>query len=177
MAEKYIITKADILVYRPTAVLDDDRIKPYILEAQNMDLKPVLNDVLFLDFMKNYDNVDTAYDKYRDLLNGKEYTYEGQTIKCDGIKPMLCYYALARFIVNNPLNVTRMGIVVKATQQSEPADPAMIRAVVNDLKSIGVTYQHQIEKFLQYNTATYTLYPYGESSNSNRKSGFKIFKL
>jgi hypothetical protein len=178
MAAKYLISKTDIQVYRPTAVLDDERIKPFILEAQTLDLKPVLNDALFLQFINKFDQtLDPLYARYQDLLKGKEYSYNGQTILFDGIKPMLSYFSLARFIANNPLNITRMGVVVKTPQQSEPADSVMIRACINELRSAAISYQSQVIQFLQYNIATYPLYANGESSNAGNKTAYKIFKL
>lgn len=176
--DKYLITKDDILVYRPTAVLDDARIKPFILEAQRLDLKPVLNDALYYDLVLKFDSSgDPMYVAYGELISGKAYTYNGNPIYFDGIKPMLAYYALARFVVDNPINITRMGIVVKTVQQSEPVDPAQIRMLVNELRSSAVSYQNQVIQFLQNNISTYPLYNSGGgSANAARTTSFNFFK-
>lgn len=176
--DKYLITKDDIKVYRPTAELDDARIKPFILEAQRMDLQPVLNDALYYDFVSKFDSSgDPMYAAYGELLTGKQYTYNTNQIYFDGVKPMMAYYALARFVVYNPINITRMGIVLKTTQQSEPVDPAQIKMLVNELRSSAVSYQNQVIKFLENNTSTYPLYNSGgASSNAARTTSFNFFK-
>lgn len=176
--DKYLITKEDIKVYRPTAELDDARIKPFIKEAQTLDLKPVLNDALFYDFVLNFDDtLGASYAKYQELLNGKLYTYNGNPIYFDGVKPMLSYMALARFVIDNPINITRMGIVVKTVNQSTPVDPQQIKMLVNELRSTAISYQNQVIQFLENNASTYPLYNSGgASSDMARTTSFNFFK-
>jgi hypothetical protein len=177
--ETILITQDDIKVYRPTAELDQERIVPYIREAQILDLKPVLNDVFYYDFVKRFnDSEDAKYAVYQSLLNGKEYTYSGDTYFFDGLKPMLCYYALARFVSGNPINITRAGIVVKTNQQSQPADASVIRAAVNELRSSAMFYQNDVVKFLERNPTDYPLWQTeGADSNTGRKTSLNLFKL
>jgi hypothetical protein len=178
--DKYLITKADILTYRPTAVLDDARIKPFILEAQREDLCPVLNDAFYYAFVNDFDtgtglNVTAAYEKLR---TGGTYTYNSLTIQFDGVKPMLAYYALARFIENNSLNIVRMGVVIKSTDQSEPADAKAIQAAINALRSSALHYQNQVIKFLDNNISDYPIYNTGGGSeNTGTKTSFNFFRL
>lgn len=176
---KYLITQDDIKRFRPTAELDDKRINPYILEAQILDLKPVLNDALFYDLLLKFDDSnDSSYEKYNELLNGKVYTYNAQTIFFAGVKAMLSYYALARFIVGNPVQITRMGVVTKINAQSEPASPQVINGAVNELRSAAITYQNEVIKFLENSTTDYPLYNTGGASeNSARRTSFNFFKL
>jgi hypothetical protein len=176
--DKYIISKSDILIYRPTADLDDDRIKPYILEAQRLDLRPVLNDALYYDFVNEFDDSgDDMYANYLLLLNGTTYVYQGNTIQFDGVKPMLAYYALARFVTANQTNITRFGLTVKTTQQSTPADGMAIKTLVNELRSAAIGYQTQVIQYLTEKSSTFTLYPLGgDSTQSARKTSFNFFK-
>jgi hypothetical protein len=177
--DKYLITKTDILTFRPTADLDEGRIKPFILEAQRLDLKPVLNDALYYDFVLKFDAIaDPMYTVYQELLSGKEYSYNGDTIYFDGVKPMLAYFSLARFVVSSPVNITRLGIVTKLNAQSEPADAAMIKAVVNELRSAAIGYQHQVIQFLETKASTYPLYSSGGGSeNIGTRNSFNFFRL
>jgi hypothetical protein len=177
---KYIISKTDLLTYRPTATLDDARILPFILEAQRLDLRPVLNDALYYAFVNDYDTGTSvmATQIYIDLLNGKTYSYNNQTIQFDGVKPMLCYFTLARFVADNPVNITRMGINVKRNEFSDPADPRLIQMTVNELRSAAVMYQNQVIQYLETLSSSYPLYDTGGgSSNASRKTSFNFFKL
>lgn len=176
--ETVLITQDDIKVYRPTAELDQERIVPFIREAQTLDLKPVLNDVFYYDFVKKFNN-DAAdeYEVYQEFLNGKEYTYAGDTYFFDGLKPMLCYYALARFVASNPVNITRAGIVTKTNQQSQPVDGGTLRAAVNELRSSAVFYQAEVIKFLERNPTDYPLWQTeGADSNTGRRTSLNFFK-
>jgi hypothetical protein len=177
MIDKYLITKEDILYFRPTAVLDDSAIKPYIKEAQITDLKPVLNDALFLDFIQKFDQTgDSMYTKYRELLTGKSYTYRGKLIYFEGVKPMLVYYALSRFVLNNPVQVTRYGVVHKSNAQSENVDPQTLRMFINELKSVAMTYQNNVIQFLEQNSSDYPLYNYNYSNDAATVTSFNFFK-
>jgi hypothetical protein len=177
--DKILITQDDIKAFRPTAELDNDRINPFIREAQVSDLKPVLNAALYLDFLKKFDDNDSSdYAKYQELLLGKEYSVNGITYLFEGVRPMLAYYSLARFVAANPVNITRMGIVTKRNDNSEPADHALIRGVVNELRSAALGYQNEVIKFLCDNASSYPLYNLGGgSSNSAKSTSFNFFKL
>ena len=174
MAKRVIITLQDIKQLRPTAELDGERWEPFALEAQDQDLRPILGDGLFYDFMtKWYNTGDAMYSNYQNLLNGTNYTYNGETIYFDGLKPMMVYYTLARFVQNNPVNSTRYGVVTKLVNQSQPVDAQVLRQVVNELKSSAQTYKNQVDLFLNQNQTTYPLYI---GSNSNINTSFKMFK-
>lgn len=174
MNKRVIVTLSDLKQLRPTAELDGMRWEPFVTEAQEQDLRPILGDGLFYDFMtKFHDTGDAMYTAYQELINGKAYTYNGQTIYFDGVKPMVGYFALARLVQNNPINITRFGVVTKVTSQSQNVDPQVLRQVVNELRSNAITYKNQVDQFLLENQSTYTLYI---GSDSAIKTSFRMFK-
>lgn len=176
--DKLLITQTEINQYRPTSKLDDNRVDPYILEAQVAELKPVLNDALYLDLLK-YFNDPTAganYTKYQELLKGKDWTYNGQTIRFYGVIPVLVYESLAKFAIGNPVNYSRYGMVTKIAPQSEVVDPAVLREEVRNLKSMATTYKNGLIFFLQNNKTTYPLYNYNESCDMPSRNSFKMFR-
>jgi hypothetical protein len=148
-----IITIQDIKEVRPLAQLDPQRVDPYITEAQENDLRPILGDALFYDLITN---IETT--KYRELLNGKNYTKDGYTIFFPGLKPMLCYFALARIVQNNAVNITSFGITQKNIEGSQPVDQRLIGALVTELKDVANSYQTRLIDFVQENTTTYPLF-------------------
>jgi|SRR5690606_3306032 len=170
--EQLLITQDDLRRFRPTAEFNEARIVPYILEAQELDIKPLLNEVLYYDLIQNMNEP-----KYKLLVYGGEYTYRDKTYSFNGLVASLSYFTLARFIQSNPLNITSFGVVVKTTTQSQPADSAAIRAEVNSLKSSAMGYQREVERFLERHPNDYPLYAdNGKSSKSSRNQGFKFFK-
>lgn len=174
MEKRVIITLNDLKALRPLAELDGTRWEQYAVEAQDQDLRPILGDALYYDLMtKFYLPLDSMYSAYQDLINGTEWTYNGDTIYFDGLNPMLGYFTLARLIQNNQINVTRFGVVVKTTQQSTPVDAQTLRQVVNEMKSNAITYKYQVDLFLGQNQTIYTKY---KGSENNFNTGFKMFK-
>ena len=159
---KSLISIDDIATYRPMSKgIPFDRINPFIQESQDLEVCSVLGDPLYTDLLAKFNvTTDPLYAIYRDLLYGKTYTPQGEVgpIQYKGIVPMLVYFSLARFFVNNPINITKYGIVAKNNEYSEALDQATITNAVNELKSIGVAYQHKVIKFLQDNASAYTLY-------------------
>lgn len=174
MNKRVFITLNDLKEIRPLAELDGQRWEQYAVEAQDQELRPILGDGLFYDFMtKFYSTGDAMYAAYQELINGKAYTYNGQTIYFDGLKPMMCYFTLARFVANNQVNITRFGVVRKTTPQSEPVDLNTITQQVNEFKACASTYATQVKQFLLQNQTTYAKYIGSEDTNT---TGFKIFK-
>lgn len=58
----YLITKTDILDYKQfTDNVPDNRINPYILEAQEFDLKAALGYALYFELMSQYKRISIAY--------------------------------------------------------------------------------------------------------------------
>lgn len=168
MNKPILITLQNIKEVRPTAELDNVRWQPFATEAQDQDLKPILGEGLYYQLMAT--PTATAY---AELLNGKTYTYNGQTIYFEGIKTMIVYFFLARFIQNNAVNITRFGVVTKTLNQSQPVDAQVIRQVVNEMKSNAQTYKNDVERFLLQNQTTYPLYIGG---NANINTSFRMFQ-
>lgn len=178
MINTLLITQDDIKVFAPTAELDDARINPFILETQENNLKQVLNDAFYYDFMtKVLVTGDPKYAVYQDLLNGKTYTANSQTIDYPGIKPMLAYYSLARFARNNPVHITRFGVVSKTVQQSEQVQTGVLNGYIAEKNSVGLNYQNQVITFLLNNPTIYPLYNTGGGSLTTSRASFKMFKL
>lgn len=176
--DRPLITQQEVNQFRPTAKLDDNRVDPYIIEAQVADLKPVLNDALYLEFLTRIfgDTAHADYAKYLELLNGKNWTHNGQSIRFYGVVAMLSYNSLARFAIGNPVHYSRYGIVQKIAPQSEPVDPAVLREEVRNLKSLATTYTNNLILFLQNNRTTYPLYSYNESNDMSGRTAFKLHR-
>lgn len=174
MEKRVLITLNDLKQLRPLAELDGARWEPFALMAQDLDLRPILGDGLYYDFMNEvFDTGDDMYSDYQSLLNGVAYSLNGQTVYFDGLKPMLGLFTLARFVQNNPVHITRFGVVHKVVSQSENVDPQILRQVVNELRSDAMTYKNQVDTYLNQNQSTFTLYI---GSNSAISTGFNFFK-
>jgi hypothetical protein len=176
MIRKPLITIDDIKAFRPVAEIPQARLDPYILESQQQELRPLMNDALYTDFMTKFDNsVDPMYPNYQTLLKGTTYIYAGQTIEFPGIKAIIVYYALARFIQSSPININTYGIVQKKVSESDPISPEDRRIEATNLRAQALSYADQLKKFLYINIATYPLYGFKYSNQEVNRTGFPFF--
>ena len=76
----YLITLADIQALKPISVNINETkaLKPFILEAQEFDLKPFMGDAFYIALMTDFD-ASPSLSTYSDLFNGSTYTYDGET--------------------------------------------------------------------------------------------------
>jgi hypothetical protein len=158
---KFVITIDNIREFRPIArQITPDRILPYIQEAQQLDLKRLLGDALFLDFLTKFDDSTqgATYTAYQNLLNGVNYTYGGNTIEHPGLIGYMAYSTLARFFANNQVNATSFGIVQKNWEGSEPVSGEVLRSTITELRSNALALRSDIEKFLSSNPTLYPLF-------------------
>ena len=173
MAETQLITKADILeTWHMGKNLNDDRINPNILRAQQSDLKPFLGDALYHDFITNLTDP-----KYQDLLNGKEYNLDGNTIFFNGVKPLLAAWSYARIIGNNQVFVSRGGVTGKVTENSDAQPNPLVQQRDRDAKSEALRLQYEVYNFLDQNNATYLFWTKGVSQDSPTYQSMKFTKV
>ena len=171
-----LINIDDIREYRDVALnINQNKIDTAILDAQRQDLRSVLGDPLYLDFTKKvFLKTDADFDKYQELLNGKEYTLNNFTLEFYGVKPMLVRYAYARLAKTGNKKVTRYGQVKKITDQSNPVSSEENFEDVTDARSSALVYQEDLIKFLTNNTTIYPLWDVDETTAPSNSSGFEF---
>lgn len=169
-----LISQEDIKRVRPLAEIPHGRIDVYIREAQEYDFKPILGNAFYNDFKKNYNNtLSSNYQSYQDLINGKEYIYNGDLVEWQGIKDMLSYFTLGRFIVGQPANITRFGVVQKTNENSQPIGVEQTRLQSSEMRSIALSIKSDLVQYLEENNNIYPLYECSESSQ--KATGFNFF--
>lgn len=173
---KLIITIENIRAVRPLAKdIPVERINPYIEEAHKFELKKLLGDPFYLDFIEKFDvSGDPNYAVYQELLNGSNYMYGAISIQHPGLVPYMCYHSLARFYNNNQINATRYGLTQKNNEQSEQLDPKIVQSAIAELRANALADQADVIKFLTTKGAVYPLYFFQDGSALGQ-SGVKFF--
>ena len=147
----------------------DVRIETRIEEAQIKDIKTVLGDALYWDFVNNI-----TLPKYALLLNGGTYlNCENNTVSFEGIKKALAYYAYARIIESN-IAVTRYGAVQKKVDLSEPIPTTTIARASAQNISMAVVYMNEVASFLDKMKEDYPLWKQCNSESVANTSYSKI---
>ena len=106
-----LITLANIQAVKSISlnINESKQLNPYILEAQNFDLRELLGDTFYLDLIADFIALPSLT-KYSLLFNGGEYTYQNEKYYVDGIKQFLVYSTYARYVVNSGVISTATGI-------------------------------------------------------------------
>ena len=148
-----LINKTYLRSIFEVSIETDVRIETRIEEAQIKDIKAVLGDALYWDFVNNI-----TLAKYVLLLNGGTYTNkENNAVEFAGVKKALAYYAYAR-IIESDIQVTRYGAVQKKTDFSEPIPTTVIARASAQNISMAVVYMNEVASFLDKTKADYPLW-------------------
>lgn len=135
-----------------------------IEQAEDFDVKSVLNNVFFTQIDKNKAT-------YSLLLNGGEYIYNGYTYSFRGLHYAIAYFALSRWTKNSNTNATPFGTVVKSSNDSDPVSNADLMIKVNEYKSVGTQYLDECLQFLSLQTdPIYNLYRNSVSQQTKTSS-------
>jgi hypothetical protein len=161
-----LITFSDFEPYRElTGNLDvTERLTPYITQAQNFDLKPLMGNQFYVDVVNNPASTENVL-----LLDGGDYVYNNNTYTFTGLKAVIVMFAYARFLQNQNINVTRFGIVFKNNNDvSERVDTKTLQFAVTNAKDQAISYWNECIEFLCNNSTDYPLW--GDDAPANPKT-------
>ena len=134
-------------------------LEPYILQAQRMDLQPILGNAFYLDVIQKtlYPVGSPTTGEYDNPVNGVIYNDGTNNVQYYGLKPLIVYYFYARFIDNNDFRVTKYGNSIKQNEFSQPAGGQTQRHV-NNARSAAQYYQDNLLTYLCNNSTLYPLW-------------------
>lgn len=162
MVKELLITFNDFSFYRDISVnINKSKdLEPYILQAQRMDLQPVLGAAFYLDVVTKtlYPVGSPTTNEYDELVNGVIYKDgNNNDIQYYGLKPLIVYYAYARMINNNDFKVTKSGNKFKTNDFSTSAK-SNVQNQMNGANSAGLYYQNNLIEFLCKNSTDFPLW-------------------
>lgn len=111
-----LITRNDIAKYRQVSKTpNDDKLNEMILDAQMLDLQPLLGEKLYNKIMANPNN-------YTDLMDGGTYPYNDEDYTNYGLIMVLSYFAYARYMMFGSVIDTPFSVVEKLNNDSRPVE-------------------------------------------------------
>jgi hypothetical protein len=120
---QHLITSTDIARYKQLAkTLHDDKLNEQILDAQLLDLQPLIGESLF-------NKILAAPQDYAELLDGGIYEHDGISYTNYGLKMVLAYYAYARYVMFGSAIDTPFSMVEKLNDNSHPVDAASKKTI------------------------------------------------
>ncbi len=150
-----LIGAKDIAQYAQIAVNSrEEMLYPYILAAQNLDIKPILGNALMTDLLTNRTDAN-----YKILLEGGSYTDDnGNVVTFQGLIAAISLFTYARYMfVKNAVD-TPFGMVVKTIENSTPTDAKLIMSIASAKRNEGGAYLNECLDYLRQNPTLYPLF-------------------
>lgn len=169
--ERLLINIEDVREYRDIDPnYNEERFNAFLRDIQRRNLRDFLGSSLYLDMMNNI-----AESKYTDLVEGKEYTYESETIEYLGLKPILVYLWLAKVAREGEQYITNYGPVNFDNNTQEMfKQSANKERIANDYMATSQYYMNEAIRFLD---TYYTTYPLWKRRIEKKGTQFTMFKI
>lgn len=123
------------------ANVKDARIEPYIKECEDAYIMPALGAGL-------YERLDTKQEQDQVLLDGGYYDGPDGRAYCHGIRRAVAYFAYARLLRNNQVNVTAFGVTQKTGAYSQPTDGQQIASAATEATKMAEVYLHSCVDYI-----------------------------
>lgn len=124
--------------------LKDARVEPYLQEVEDAYIMPALG-------VELYEKLDNQEEHDEILLDGGYYDGPKGRAYCHGLRRAVAYFAYARLLRNNQVNVTAFGVVQKTGSYSQPMDAQQIDAAATDATKMAELYLHTCVVYLHRN--------------------------
>lgn len=143
MEIKPLINYNDIAKYRQLSEsVDDDTLNQYILDAQSVDLAPLIGESI-------YNRLLSEDEKLSLLLNGGKYKYQNKIYINYGLKIVLAHYAYARYIRFGSYVDTPFSYVEKRSDYSIGVSTAEKTSVYQENRQIAFNYFENVLVYMQ----------------------------
>lgn len=137
-----LITRNDIARYRQISkTSNNDKLNELILDAQLLDLLPLLGEELFNALL-------TSPSEHNELLNGCIYEHEGMSYTNYGLKMVLSYFTYARYMMFSSVTNTSFSVVEKLNSDSRPVEPSVKKTIYNINREAALQVWDNINNYL-----------------------------
>lgn len=162
-----LFTITDVRGYREVdANFSTVRFASYLKEVQEVHLKNLLGQALWYDLFIHI--TDT---KYTELLGGKVYTYNLESIYYPGLKPWLVWNWLLKNIHEGNINHTNRGTLQFNPETAIQSEKYQIQQTIGAYQLNIKTEENNIKRFLNEN---YTNYPLWDIESEDKTTGLSI---
>lgn len=137
-----LITRNDIAKYRQVSKTpNDDKLNEMILDAQILDLQPLLGESLYNKIVANPAD-------HEELLAGGVYEVDGIGYTNYGLKMVLAYFAYARYIMFSSVTDTPFSVVEKLTDNSRPVEASSKKTIYGLNRDAAFQIWENVKKYL-----------------------------
>lgn len=160
-----LIDKIEIAKHRQISQsVRDDKIDPYIEDAEFLDLKNLLGELLYNDIVANPTSAENIK-----LMDPFAYTYEGYNYKHQGLKKVLSIFSYSRYIMFGSNTDTPFGLMNKRSQDSDQVETDQLKIIYKKDQQIAHQYFGEIRRYLDRFASTYPLWQVDCSGSGSGK--------
>jgi hypothetical protein len=177
MSQVLLVQRSDITDYRSlSANLNvEKKLNPFILAAQNMDLKGLIGNAFLNALVKDFSG-SPSLATYSDLFNGSEWTCSGKQYKHHGLKSVLSLFSYARYVIDSNSESTAFGTQEKKNEYSDQIEWRKLTAMQENAEQEALAYWEDVKQFLNDNSSSYPLWYCGLVSKNTRISAVDNIK-
>lgn len=140
-----IVTVGEMANITRIEYTDSDKLERIIHEAEQVYIKPVIGNALYLSLITN-----PPQSQYDTLLDGGEFTYKGKRFQFEGLKAALAYYAYARS-AKSSIIPTRYGTVEKRSEYSSQASIQERQKIIRETFEVADRYLKDCVNYIAAN--------------------------
>lgn len=163
-----LITRTEIQQYKQLSnSMNDKKLNELILQAQMVDLYPLLGEQLYYDILNNTST-------WNELLDGCTYEYNGITYTNVGLKAVLAHYVYARHAMFGDIIDTPLGLREKLNADvSKQVDYNMKKTLYEHNCNYAFNLWLNVERYIMRNNIEMYIKCGAKSENKN----FKISRI
>lgn len=151
--ETLLLSKPDFKDYADQAEsLEMDRLRPHILKAQNLRLRPILLDALTNELLRLIE-----LERNAPVDSPAPLVFPWSTLHTKAVAVVACA-AMARYSPFSQTTVTSNSMVRKTSQYSEPVDPRDLARQATIYDGDALSYEVALAKWLKANAAEFDGY-------------------
>lgn len=168
MITNALISRGDIQQYKQLSnSVHNDKLNELILQAQMVDLLPLLGEQLYYDILNNTS-------QWTDLLNGCLYEYNGITYTNVGLRAVLVHYTYARYSLYGDVIDTAFGLKEKLNNDvSKQVDYPMKKTMYEHNCNYAFNLWLNVENYIMRNNIALYIKCNSHAKNKN----FKISRI
>lgn len=137
-----LISRTDIAKYRQISKTpNNDKLNEMILDAQMLDLQPLLGEKL-------YNKLVAAPKNYAELLDGGVYDYQGTSYTNYGLKMVLSYFTYARYMMFGSVTDTPFSTVEKLNNDSRPVEASTKKSIYQLNRDAAMQLWENVRNYL-----------------------------
>jgi hypothetical protein len=161
-----LITRDDIAHYKQISkTIYNDKLNEQILDAQLLDLQPLIGESLF-------NKIIAAPQNYDDLLKGGVYEHDGISYTNYGLSMVLTYFAYARYMMFSSVTDTPFSVVEKLNENSRPVEASAKKTLYTLNREAALQVWQNVHNYL-----VRTANPYYKKGCGTKAGGFRFKKI